>query len=247
MREKESNNMLVKAFDIFSNKFKTILILTLIFYIPFYLLSYIGDKFATKTFINSLSIAGFVFGYGEIFSIIFVTVLNFIFSPIFMGSIYILVIDYINNEEIDYKSILKKSIRLWPIFFISIVMYYILVFSSIWCIIVTPFIITIFYFNTFAICEGKTNPIEALKTSFRSLKGKILVSFGIILMTSILNTFIGNILFSLVNLSNMPANILFFVFYNTINTIISAYFYIFLSLWYKDVYDSYITKIGIDE
>ncbi len=248
MKDKAVNkNILSRAYDIFSNKFKTILILTLIFYIPFYFLAYVGDRFAILNFVNTFNVMGIEFSYGEILSMFIVMILNFIFTPVFMGSIYFVVMDYVNGEEIDYKKIINKSIKLWPIFFMTIVIFYFLLFCSAWFIILTPFVFTIFYFNTFAICEGNRNPIKALKVSYKSIKGKIFISFAIIFLTSILNSFIGNILFSFVNLSDMPSNVLVFMFYNTINTIISAYFYIFLSLWYKNVYDTYLENGGLNE
>lgn len=233
----QSDNYLMKAYNIYSSKFKTVLILTLIFYIPFYLIYYVGTDLIDKYITTSYMIMEMEIPMSFVATNFLVVILNLIFTPIFMGSMYLLVKEYLAENTIDYRKIAITTLKLWPIAIITTILYYFLVVITIPFLIVPLMISIMFYFYSFVIFEGEKNPIKVLKTAFRSLKGNYFTAFAIIFLTSLLSSFLIQILFSVINISKMPNNIFLFMLYNLFSTVLNAYFYIFLSLWYKDKYD----------
>ncbi len=227
-------NFLKKAYNIYSSRFKTVLILTLFIYIPFYLLYFAGNSIGLKYITGSITISGINFLKSDIFSTVLVYTLNFIFTPIFMASMYFLVDKFLNDEKVNTKVIIRKVCKLYPFLLLSSVIYYFLIVCAVPFIILVPYILTIYYFYIFEICEGEKNPIKAFKKSHNNVRGKFFYTFAIILFVSILSSLLTNILDKLINVSNMPSNVVFYMYYNLINTIINAYFYVLISLWYKN-------------
>ncbi len=230
----KDDNYFKKAYDIYSNKFKSVLKIILFFYVPFYLLFLMADNLTKNYITGSINMLGISIARSEIALYLFLVMLNLIFTTFFMASIYFLVNDYLKKKEINFNEIILKVFKLSPFILVTISIYYFLIFSSFAFIIVTPFIMTIFYFNTFIVCEGEKNPINALKESYISIKGNILMAFFVIILVSLLDSFLTNILFNFINLSNMPKNMFYNMFYEFISMLISAYFYILLSIWYKN-------------
>ncbi len=243
----KTNNLLKKAYDIFSNRFTTVLLLTLFFYLPFYLIFYVVSGIVEQRFPGTLLLNGMEFPTAFLILNFFILALNIIFSPAFMSSIYILSNEYSEESKLKFSAIIKRVFKMWPILFISTIFFCLIVLASVPIIIVTPFIVAYLYFYAFIVCEGVKNPFVVLMTSFKSLKGSYLATFGIILLVSILNLTITTMLENIVALSKMPMNLPFYIYYNLLNTIVSAYFYVFLALWFKGKYDDFMEKGGLNE
>lgn len=230
-KTKSNDNFLKQAYNIYTNKFKSVLILTIIFYIPFYTIFFLSNLLVVSNYQGSITLVGISIPIAPIILSIIVMILNIIFSPLFMASMYFLVKAFLEDEEINYKKIIKSVFKLWPFIIMTSVVYYFLILLSMPVLIFIPYVITVFYFYTFSICEGYKNPISALKYSFKIVKGKFFMTFAIILLTSLLSSFIINILFGMVSIAGMPNNIVLSIFYNLVGTIINSYFHIFLALW----------------
>lgn len=231
-KTKSNENFLKDAYNIYSNKFKSVLILTIFFYIPFYTIFFGSSTLIMSKYPDSIDFSGVAIPLASIILNIVVIFLNVIFSPLFMASMYFLVKNFLSNEDINYKNIIKDVLKLWPFIILTSIIYYFLICLAVPIFIFIPYIITVFYFYIFSICEGYKNPIHALKYSFKIVKGKFLITFAIILLTSLLSSFITNILFSVVSISGMPDNVVLSIFYNLVGTIINAYFHIFLAIWF---------------
>ncbi len=243
----KTNNMLSQAYNIFSNKFITVLLLTLFFYVPFYIIYYISSSYVEQRYTGVFALNGFDLPQSFVILSIFILFLNSIFSPVFMSSIYLLTNEYSEESKLKFGIIVKRVLKMWPILFITSICFNCLVFASAPLIILTPFVFVFFYFYAFVICEGVKNPLVVLMTTYKSLKGSYLVSFAILLLVSVLNLSIGGILSNLVEATNMPLNIATYIFFNIINTIISAYFYVFLAIWFKGKYDDFLDRGGLNE
>lgn len=229
--KKSNNNFLKQAYNIYSNKFKSVLILTLLFYVPFYIIFFISSIVTMEYYPNSIDFAGISIAEADIILNLVILVLNIIFSPLFMGSMYFLVKQFLNIEEINYKIIFKKTMKISHYIIFASLLYYALIFLSLPVFIVMPYVMTVFYFHTFSVCEGHKNPINAIKYSFKIVKNNFFMTFLIIILTSILSSFVTEILFGIITISKMPNNIVVSMFYNLFATLLNSYFYIFLALW----------------
>ncbi len=231
--EKTIDNYLHSAFNIYSNRFKSILFLTLAFYVPFYIVFFVLNTTIAQQYVGTIAFYGLDIQKSVIISLFILTVLNMTVSPLFMGSIYMLVNDSFIKEKLVPKEIFFKILKLSPIIIIASFLNYFLVMAGTLLIILGPYFLIIFYFYVFQICEGEKNPIRALKKSKDSVKGKFLITFAIIFLTSVLDSLVTQLFFSVARFSGAPNNVFYNTFYNIISAIISSYFFIFLALWYR--------------
>lgn len=270
------------AFDIFSNRFLTVLLSTIVVYVPYYILYIVISNYFSANITGSINYLGVLeVPYVNLFNNALSFFLNLIFTPIFVASMYILVKKSKENAVIRPKDVILEAIKMTPrlftasfvynliisvpyiiILLLSSIVYFLslkatsgvlfnvfelglnlmLRFLTICTIAITPFLMTLFYFNTYVVASGTVGVKNVMKKSYSIIRKGWFSSFLIIMAISLLNIIINEIFFNLVTIFAMPDNLFMYVIYNVLVSVISGYFFIFLSIWYDNKAKNYIAK-----
>lgn len=268
-----SESKFKEAYQIFSTKFSTVLTSAVCFYIPLYIVYLIAYGFIYANYNYDINYMGLNIPLLPIVQVGLAIVLNMIFSPVFNASMYILSDKVLKKESFKIKDIILDSIRLSGKLIGTSFIYILIVIISplllglvclllnsllanyfvilqfintaitMLCFVLIAFSSTVFYFNTFVICEGVTNLKDIFTVSYKSVREKWGTTFIIITAILMLQSFLKRIVFNLVGISTLLDNAVLFMCYNIASILLAGYFSIFLSLWYKDK----LKNIGFDK
>lgn len=272
------------AFDIFSNRFLTVLLSAAVVYIPFYVIYVVLSNYFSTYITGSVNYFGMIeVSYAQIYNNAVFFILSMILSPIFVAAMYILVKKSNNGENIRPMKVVFEAIKMAPrlftasfiynliisvpyillflllnlVYFISLTGMSGIVFSAfelllklglsaltVCTVLLTPFLMTMFYFNTFVVASGTKGVKNVMKKSYNVIRKGWFSSFLIILGIHVLILRINDIFINLMNVFGMPDNIFLFVFYNIITYVISGYFFIFLSIWFDNKLKNYEANLA---
>lgn len=136
-----------KAYEIFSNRFLTVILSIVCYSLPFYLLYiFMSDFLCFKVPLNT-SFSGIEITSQQIYGVLFIIIQSVVFKPFFMSTMNFLSTTYKKDEYIKPKTTILRSLKLYKPLILTSLLFNLIVFLPTFLSALTLILSVYFYFN----------------------------------------------------------------------------------------------------